>query len=373
MIFKYLGGTSYFRGITITSGTIYHAGITGQSLALGGEGVPALSTTQPYNNLKPSPNFDAAYLIPLVEGDASNENESPASGLGNTLTNLEGWRCIVSINALGGQLYTELKKGTIWYQLLLDQITNAIANVDGGTYEFYGISVIHGEADRTAGTTQSQYEADLAEWQSDYDTDIKAITGQARDIILVLDQMGTGTGAERINLAQYEAAKDNANIYLACPKYWGTYVDASHLDAASYRMLGEYHAKAWRSIINGNGWTPLQPSSVTRSGAVITATFSMPTAPIVLDTTTIAQQTNYGFSYTDNGDGNSVSISSVAIADANAGTVTITLDGTPTGTGQLLRYAYGNGKGNLRDSDATESLYSNDLWNWCVHFEEPII
>lgn len=373
MIYKYLGGISFFRGVTVTNGTLYHIALSGQSLAQGGTSI-ALSDSQPYDNLMMSPRYDAAWLLPLIEaGNEFGGTETPASGLANTLTHLAGWRCLITNNAGGGKLYTEIKKGTAYHQLLLDQITNAIANVDGGTYEFYGASIIHGEADRTAGTPQATYEGYLSEWQSDIDADARAITGQARDVIFVLDQMGTGTGAERIHIAQYKASRGNANIYLACPKYWATYNDASHLDEYSYRRLGEYHAKAWRSIINGNGWTPLQPASVSRSGAIITVQFDVPTAPLVLDTTTIAEQANYGFSYADNGDGNSVAIVGVEIADANAGTMTITLDGAPTGTGQLLRYAYGGGaRGNLRDSDATASLYDNDLWNWCVHFEEAI-
>ena len=369
MMFNWAGTKSYFRGVIVTSGDIYHIAIMGQSLALGGTST-GITTTQPYSNLGMSPRYDARWLIPLVEGRNDVDGaETPASGLANTLTNLEGWRCLISNNAGGGKLYTELKKGTAYYQLLLDQITNAIASTSGADYQFYGASVIHGEADRTAGTPQATYEAYLAEWQSDLDTDAKAITGQARDVILCVCQMGTGSNAANINLAQYEAAKDNDNIYLVCPKYWATYNDASHLEEYSYRKLGEYHAKAWRSIINGNGWTPLMPTAVSRVGAVITAQFNVPTSPLVLDTTTIAAQTNYGFTFAQTG-GNSVTISSVAIDGDN---VVITLSDTPTGTAQKLRYAYGAALGNLRDSDATESLYGNDLWNWCVHFEEDVI
>jgi hypothetical protein len=64
-------------------------------------------------------------------------------------------------------------------------------------------------------------------------------------------------------------------------------------------------------------------------------------------------------------------------------TVAITLAATPTGANKRLRYAYtgvpGNAagptsgpRGNLRDSDATPSLYGNPLYNWCVHFDKPV-
>ena len=64
----------------------------------------------------------------------------------------------------------------------------------------------------------------------------------------------------------------------------------------------------------------------------------------------------------------------------------ISLSGTPTGSNQRLRYAYtgvpgtntgaqnaGSAAGNLRDTDPFPSLYGNTLYNWSVHFDEPII
>ena len=65
-------------------------------------------------------------------------------------------------------------------------------------------------------------------------------------------------------------------------------------------------------------------------------------------------------------------------------TVTITLSREPTpSAARRLRYAF-SGKpkalggpttgprGNLRDSDATPSRHGYPLYNWAVHFEEPV-
>ena len=30
-------------------------------------------------------------------------------------------------------------------------------------------------------------------------------------------------------------------------------------------------------------------------------------------------------------------------------------------------------RGNLRDSDATKSRHDYPLYNWCVHFDEPVL
>lgn len=376
---QYNGSTTYFRGQTVTSGTVYHVLLSGQSLALGGSGTPPLTTTQPYDNLMTSPRSDSYWLVPLIEYTRGSNGESPASAMGNLMKYIGAYRTIVSNNAGGGKSYAEIKKGTSYWDEGLTEVTRALANVNGGTYQFYGATAVHGEADDTANTTYAQYYADLIEWQSDLDTDVKAITGQSRNVILLVSQLGSHGTAWNIKKAQYDAAKDNANIYLAGPKYqFDSYDGSSHLSNTDYRWLGEYFGRVWWALIHNGDWSPLWPTSVTRSGAVITATFNVPTPPISFDTSILAAQANYGFVYADNGDGNSVSISSVAITDANAGTIDITLDDTPTGTGQVLRYAYndndGDGipKGNLRDQDASASLNGNLLYNWCVNFEETI-
>ena len=64
-------------------------------------------------------------------------------------------------------------------------------------------------------------------------------------------------------------------------------------------------------------------------------------------------------------------------------TVTLTLASTPTGTSRRLTYAQnapspacpgptGGARGNLRDSDATPSLYGYSLYNWAVHFDVAV-
>jgi len=157
-------------------------------------------------------------------------------------------------------------------------------------------------------------------------------------------------------------------------------VDSSHMDNVSYQWLGEYHGKVQRAVINDGAWSPLWPTSVTRVGAVITATFNVPEPPIVFDTTIVpAAFANYGFEFSQVGGGGET-ISSVVITDATNGVVTVTLSGTPTGTSQRLRYAYSKldsvtltPRGNLRDSDAAASLRGYTLYNWCVHFDEAVV
>jgi hypothetical protein len=368
----------------LCSNCVYHILSTGQSLSVGTNGAPALSTTQPYNNKK----LSGTSLVSLIESGV----ETMSSGLANSVTsNVIGnaYDLIVSIHGVGATTYSGLKKGTTPYNNGIAQVNNAKAAVTalGRPYQVTAVTTIHGESDHLAGTTQSQYEADLVEWQNDYDTDVKAITGQSDTIYLFTDQMSSWTGYNSaisvIPYAQLAAAEDHPDkIVLVGPKYFLQYSDAAHLTNTSYRWLGEYYAKAYtKVVIDGGTWTPLSPRQIVRNGNVIYAQFNVPAGSLVFDTTLVDLKANYGFEYAD--DSSSASISSVEMV--NADTVKITLSTSPTGTNQKLRYAYtgtsgsqpgahiaGSERGNLRDSDATPSLYGNNLYNWAVHFNKIV-
>lgn len=179
---------------------------------------------------------------------------------------------------------------------------------------------------------------------------------------------------KQVSLGQLNACKDNpTKLFMVGPKYQLNYADNTHLTNYSYRWLGEYHAKAWKSILTTGSWKPLWPTETSLTDNIIRISFNIPQGPLVFDTTLVATIPNYGFEYMD--DTASASISSVAIDNSD---IVITLDGTPTGANKKIRYAYTNQvggpgpKGNLRDSDTTPSFYGNALYNWCVHFEEDI-
>lgn len=301
-------------------------------------------------------------------------------------SSVEGWVSVHTQHSGGGRAYVDLKKGTSYYldALAAVQGLQDIIDASGGAYtgRVYLVDLVHGEQDEKDHDNKALYKSYLEEWQSDYDTDVKAITGQAEGIPMLYDQISSHAYSAicDICLAQYETAKENPTThFLACPKYMFQYVDSSHMDNTSYQWLGEYHGKAQRAIINDGSWTPLWPTSVVRSGAIITATFAVPTPPIVFDTAIVpAAFANYGFEFSQVG-GAGETISNVAITDAANGVVQITLSGTPTGTNQRLRYAYSKldsvtltPRGNLRDSDGAVSRWGHPLFNWCVHFDEAI-
>ena len=106
---------------------------------------------------------------------------------------------------------------------------------------------------------------------------------------------------------------------------------------------------------------------------------AVPVPPLVLDTMLVRDPGNYGFAYVDAGP--TPAITSVAITGPD--TLTVTLASTPTAVGRRLQYAWTGvpgaaagpttgARGNLRDSDDTPSRTSSALYDWCVHFDEPV-
>lgn len=364
--------------------------ITGQSLAQGGAN-PALTTTAPYPNH--AFKFDngpvgsnAEVIVPAITALFESVNETISTGFAKKLLSQKLDRTLLmSGQAYGGQLYTAIKKGGTRnvYQQCLDQVR--YAKYLGGGNHVRAIIAIHGEADGSQ--SNQNYDKNLREWLDDYNSDIKDITGQADNIVMLTCQTSSASGYKDANVRdsfvtpflQLKASQDNHDIILVTPKYWMTYKDYAHIDAPSTRLLGEYYAKVYRhAVINGNKWQPLQPKNITKADNKIVIDFIVPKPPIVFDTTTVienASNTNKGFVLKN---ANGVTITDVSITSQTQITITAS-DTIPVGA--VLSYAFDNGvkgkagavdgaRGNIRDSDDSElSAYTNEpLYNWLVIF-----
>ncbi len=369
--------------------------IGGQSLSIG-SGATALSLEQPYDNLMLNPGVRAGIIgltsfVPLVEAQQGGLGETIASGLANLVTELEASAGRVHVLAasshgIGGQPYAALKKGTPSFSAGLTQVAAAtsIAADAGESFAVRAVTIIHGESDHLA--NNPDYDQNLLEWQSDYETDVVAITGQSLPVPLFLCQMSSHTKynstTSRIPIAQLAAADARPDrIYVVGPKYFLPYVDGVHLSGDGERWLGEHYAKAYRRVlIDGEPWIPLRPRSLSRDGAVITVEFNVPSPPLVLDEEMILNPGNYGFEYFDTS-GAPPAIIDVQLAGDT--TVEITLAAEPVGGNKHVRYAYTGvagqpggpmtgARGNLRDSDATPSRHDYPLYNWAVHFDETV-
>ncbi len=273
----------------------------------------------------------------------------------------------------GGQAYADLAKGTAMYAHSLEDMQEIVdlAAGRGWTVEIVAMTVTHGEADRNAGT--EDYISLLRQWKTDYQADVQAITGQASGPLFFVDQMSNPFNgaplANQITLDQYDWAEEDPEWFMVAGKYYLPSIDALHLRAPGYRALGEYHGRAIRSVLDGNGWEPLKPVSLNLTGNVVDVVFNNST-PLVIDTTTVEEQSNYGFSFPYQ---QASGIASVELVGTD--TVRLTLNEAPPepAGSYFLNYAFNIRKGNLRDSSSDEALTDSlPLHNWAVSFRLPV-
>jgi hypothetical protein len=384
---------------------INHVLATGQSLSVGYAGSPPLTTQQPYANIMfvtgiISGATGLVSFVPLVEGDmvGGARVETMSSSFANHVTKaareqillgLPGARSshdiLVSAHGRGGHAYRLIKKGTAAYAEGMAQVSAAKTLAGGKSYVVRAVTNVHGESDHIAANTS--YEANLREWQRDYETDVRSMTGQAQPVPMFQSQMSSWPRflpekAVSIIPAAQLAAHLNApgRIILVGPKYHLPYaVDGVHLTNKGYQHMGEDFAKAYRRVVlEGKPWEPLRPKAIERNGTTIIVEFHVPVPPLVIDTTRVTNPGSFGFEWFDAGP--KPAIASVAVTGPTI--VTVKLAGPPGANGRL-RYAHTGSpgaaagpttgpRGNLRDSDRTPSLNGHELFNWCVHFDQPV-
>lgn len=378
-----------------------HVLCTGQSLSVGAVGTPALSTTQPFDNrmfntgvLAGGTNLTS--LLPLVEQGV----ETMSSSMANLVSELaekqvfvgepagrRSHRVLVSCHGIGGTPYAGLKKGTTAYANGIAQATAgaALAKAGGLSFVVRVVTNVHGESDHIAKNTA--YKDNLVEWQADYERDVRAITGQAEPIPMLQTQMSSftafGQTTSAIPQAQLDAHTSNpGKIVLVGPKYAIAYAtDGVHLTNEGYRHMGEYYAKVYRhAILQGRAWEPVRPRTATLSGSEIRVDFFVPAPPLVFDTSLVSAVANQGFEYADD---SKAPPKITAVALDGPTTVKITLAAAPTGANRRVRYAFTGTanahagpttgpRGNLRDSDPSPSRFGYKLYNWAVHFDQPL-
>ena len=373
---------------------------TGQSLSVGATSNPVVSSAQPYHNLmlsdaSPDPKYDgqgdALSLVPLTApvrpvaggGVAYPRNilgETPGEGASNQISALTlargGFDTVSVASNVGesGQSISVIKKGgkgkAYAATLYEGAAIKALAAQQGKSFGYGAVLLTHGESDANDAT----YEAQIAKLQDDYNTDLKALTGQQEDIPLLISQQGTfPNGANSFahsTLAAWQLGVNAPGKFLCVgPKYQYEYSpDNVHLPAAQSRRLGEKYAEVYvRAILMKEPWAPLQPTSVSRSGAVITVDFHVPDPPLAWEETIspphqeVVKQWAAGRGFEVADETGPLTIAAVAITGSS---VAVTLTAPPTGQNIQLSYAliqdkagYSGGtdngrRGQLRDTDA---------------------
>lgn len=401
------GSNLFYTGFTgdLFKKTIWHVIGNGQSLSEG-QG-SAARTAGLYNNkmfssgIKPANGAALTAFTNASEQTTERGNVSATNlvtGLARSIAGTnpdpdkQDVQFLISHVGYGAKALIYLKKNptidgneTTSYANAIQQVTAAktIANGLGYGYEVLVMPFHHGESDDYGSRSAPFYGAQLEQFWLDYNTDIKAITGQTRDLTMFITQCSSHqrfNGSAYSSIEVYKLFKLFPLRYvLICPKYFMSYSDAvAHLDTNGQNMMGDLVGAAMaQHFLEGNPWKPLYPTSITRSGATLTVVFHAPVEPIVLDTTAVTNPGSFGFEYV-NTSNVAVAINSVAIDNSNTLSIVLT-----TATAGKLRYAYtgtvgaapgptAGPRGNLRDSANYTNTYNLPLSNWCVHFEEDV-
>lgn len=293
---------------------------TGQSLAVGTK--PITSTEQRYKNLKLSlgtasvPPFDpqdeSLAMVPLVEPIHGVANDYPSPypnnvwgetlhcAMGNQISwlvkDIAGLDYVTAHTVVGesGQPMSVIQKGATdtgevgrAYAATLFEV-QAIARLAKAEDKTYGVGAIvltHGESDCGSST----YAKGTVKLWSDYNRDLRKLTGQRETIPLFVSQQHshpTTGGTSIATLAQWRLGLEHAkDILCTGPKYQYPYgSDGIHLTATGYQQLGEKLGQIfYQKVVVGRDWQPLQPTRVTRDGRVVTIQFQVPVPPLAWD------------------------------------------------------------------------------------------
>lgn len=356
----------------------------GQSLSLGGQGTPAISTSQPQQNLTltgGSHPTGFTSLVPLFE----NNSESPCSGAANfasVLARIQNGieHSIVSSTAgvSDAPLHT-LVKGTNAYTNMLKQIT-AVKNFKGeSSHSVKAFGWLQGEANLRDLIAMDTYEQDLKAHFENMQNDAVAITGQSIKPKIITYQLSTRIGLSDVVCKTHLNLCKQKITAIATPTYHLDYVaDGVHLTNVGYKWIGAYFGRAYKQwVVDNKHPDYLEPLSAELVSNKVILTFKVPQSPLVLDTTNLAITTDHGFLVKSAG--SKLTITNIV---AKENTLEISLSEVPSLQNLVVRYGLDymasskyirDGKsGNLRDS-TTETVIINGsekpLFHVSPHFE----
>ena len=384
---------------------------TGQSLAVGVMGIIDPPKTSAYGNLElslgalsvpplPDPTSGELSMIPLgepirplstgsVEWPANIFGETPHTAMADEITSLYmaagGADYVTAHTVVGesGKPMTAIEKGAVddgtmgraySASLFEAQAITKLATTAGKSYGVGAVVITHGEAD--AGN--NDYESELFQMQSDYTTDLQAITGQTESVPLLVSQQQSvpqqaGSGSAS-TLAQWKAGVDHpGEIVCTGPKYQYQYFsDGVHLVADSYDQLGEKYGQVFfESVVMAESWQPLQPISASASGKVINVQFHVPVGPLAWDEGIVAPQgvapewvNGRGFEVTLASAPEQIQSVQITGAGGNLDTVQITCADAVEGQIVSVAYAYSAGSAVTMTADANGLSFSNRTLRW---------
>lgn len=231
------------------------------------------------------------------------------------LNNL-GFQFIGSAPGISGTVIAGLIKGTYAYNRLLQAVEagKRIANAENKTFNVSTLFWIQGESDYRNSET---YYNDMVQLFDDLNADVKAITGQVRDVQFIVYQQASHTtddaltrltATDAIPMAMLRIVKEKENVHFGCAMYQFTYSDSLHLQNNGYMMMGAMAGVQAKRVLSDNKpLSAILPNKYilypkTGGGYLLEVRFDVPVKPLVFDTSGTfycnpnGAQPNMGFS-----------------------------------------------------------------------------
>lgn len=348
-----------------------HILTSGQSLSVGSQGTPSLSTLSEVANAWIAA-VDGTTVNPLKSAGQQRPDLSMGYRIGEARPTKQ---FALSTHGLGGNSIAQLSKGgsSGKYEefIACGNATRSAKLALGDTFAFEPMHWIHGESDQTLGTPRSVYLAALQQLHADQLTDLAIAS-----LPMISSQTATWAhynNAPSIGLAMVDAARTLSWFHLACPQYQlEYYTDGLHLRNIGYYHLGELHARAHEAVVSGAGWAPFAPIATTVAIDHVDVQFHVPNGALEFDTTIVPAQENMGFSLS----GTAAEILSAYIVYND--TVRLMTDRPITEVGARVGYGVvqNNGSvglGNLCDGETAVSAKDGTrIANWALQFDDDL-
>lgn len=385
----------------------------GQSLSVGWNSKPVISTTQPYNNImfkggvRPyETGGDRSEFVPLIESLSEDtwRGESPIAGTFDYFTKIygkeKGVRFLGSVNGVGGISITGLAKNTEPFMRIKNDLVAGKKLCDEKKESFSMPFFVwtQGETDQMNKQTQEWYIDKMLTLINDVDILAKSITGQTNRVLCLGYQVSTHlnyfksnpTDYPSIALAQLKMALDDSSGYvMTTPLYPFNYSDDGvHLSAEASKLYGAYVGYvAKKVLVEGKKWKPIHPTNykvTSKNGKwALQIEFYTPVPPLVIDTTVVTNPGNFGFTLVK-GSGEKIGIKSIKVL--NKTSIILDLEEPPINAKlcygmthkEFQKSSYNSGaRGCLRDSQGEkvrETILTKEykMHNWLPFFELEI-
>jgi hypothetical protein len=256
---------------------------------------------------------------------------------------------LMAIAGTGGTPYRGLKRGSPNYAELLRLVEQAviIAAADSKRIIVPGFIVLHGEADNGE-VRGEEYARYLAQWRSNVDADVRAITGQHEPVRMLVSQCNRRSASNKLDsdtpLGALLAMKLDPHICCAGPIY-DTDADSSatHPYSWDYLKMGTRFAYAafdeWFDV----GYQPLHVRKAWwQTATTFRVQYNRPvtvdSSGAIIDTATDISATK-GFIFQDGTTSGTPTVTGVALVGGTTDTVELTLSGASSGLDPRFLYA----------------------------------